>query len=239
MPWDAARRRTGKGRLLSDFAVIFDNDGVLVDSEGISAEAFIEAARDQGVEIDPASMEHYCGLTDAAIAEHLARTGAGRLDLPRFEERKHDLYFEKASADPGVVAFPGARSLVEALRAAGVPVAVASSGSARKVAFNLEKADLADLFPLRISSQDVQKGKPDPEVFLKAAAFLQIDPSRCAVVEDSINGLKAARAAGAFAVAVTTTFTAAQLAPYADWIVPSLKEITLPELRRRHPLSSA
>lgn len=212
-------------------AVIFDNDGVLVDSEGISAEAFVRAAGEQDVVIDPGHMERYCGLTDSDIAADLATMGVGSLDLPRFEGRKRDLYFEMAVGDPGVRVFPGVRRLVEALREAWVPFAVASSGSGNKVAFNLERAGLADLFEHRVSAELVHRGKPDPEIFLKAAEMLGIEPSRCVVIEDSINGLKAARAAGMTAVGVATTFAADRLEPYADHVVGSLADVTVERLR--------
>lgn len=225
---------TGNGALVvSGFGVIFDNDGVLVDSEGISAEAFIRAAAEQGVSVEHDSMERYCGLTDAAIAEDLASSGTGQLDLPRFEDRKRDLYFELAAAEPGVRAFSGVRPLIEQLRAAGIPVVVASSGSRQKVAFNLERAGLSSFFRLRVTGEDVVRGKPDPEVFLKAASLAGLEPSRCAVIEDSLNGLKAARAAGMLAVGVTTTFAADRLEPWADWVVSGLEEITVEGLSAR------
>lgn len=213
---------------MTEFAVIFDNDGVLVDSEGISEEAFLRAAREQGVMVDPARMPLYCGLTDADIARDLERLGAGKLDLPRFEARKSALYFELAGAEPGVRAFAGARTLAESLRDAGIPFAVASSGSARKVAFNLERAGLADLFPpaRRVSAEQVRRGKPDPEIFLKAAALLGVTPTQCMVLEDSINGLKGARAAGMTAIGVATTFAAHQIAPFADHVTESLEKVT-------------
>ncbi len=216
---------------MNDIAVIFDNDGVLVDSEGISAVAFVQAAGEQDVVIDPGQMERYCGLTDTDIAADLATMGVGYLDLPSFEKRKRDLYFEMAGGDPGVRSFAGVRRLVESLRDARVPFAVASSGSKRKVAFNLERAGLADLFEHRVSAELVRRGKPDPEIFLKATQLLGMEPSRCVVIEDSINGLKAARAAGMIAVGVTTTFAADRLESYADYVVDSLADVTVEQLR--------
>lgn len=207
-------------------AVIFDNDGVLVDSEGISEEAFVRAAAEQGVRIDPARMERYCGLTDAAIAEDLASEGVRHLDLHQFEARKRELYFELAAAEPGVQAFSGARPLIERLLARKIPVAVASSGSRSKVCFNLERADLDALLPHRVCGDEVKRGKPDPEIFLKAARLLEVEPAGCVVLEDSINGLKAARAAGMATVGVATTFPPERLLPHADHVAGSLEEIT-------------
>jgi len=169
--------------------------------------------------------EKYCGLTDADIIRDMRQVYGADLDLERFSARKRQLYFECASAGE-MRAFPGARELVAALRENRVPVALASSGSREKILFNLSRAGLDHLFSVVVSGEDFRRGKPDPEIFLCAARRLGLDAPRCAVIEDSINGLKAARAAGCAAVAVTNTFAASRLAPFADLVVASLAELT-------------
>ena len=213
------------------FGVIFDNDGVLVDSEQISLAAWREAMHEQGVEPRQEDDWQYCGLTDADIL-HAMRTAYGpALDLERFSTRVKQLYFELAQRCP-LRPFPGVRELASALQAAGVPYVVASSGSRKKILFNLRSAGLDSLFPVVVSGEDFQRGKPDPEIFLRAAETIAVAPHHCAVFEDSINGLKAAHAAGCLAIGVTNTFPAQRLHPYADLIISSLTEVSVAQLEQ-------
>ena len=122
--------------------------------------------------------------------------------------------------------FPGAAELVEALIKNDFKLAVASSGTWDKLNFNLEEAGLEDSFKVRICANDVNEGKPDPEVYLKAAEKLGVKPEECVVIEDSYNGVKAAKAAGAKCIAVTSTFEKSKLKE-ADVIVNSLEEIDI------------
>jgi HAD superfamily hydrolase (TIGR01509 family) len=205
-------------------AVIFDNDGVLVDSEHISIIAYRRAVEEQGVALREEDNEKYCGLTDQDIIRDMEKVYGRGLDLARFQERKRELYFELAAVEP-MPAFAGARELVRDLVERGIPVALASSGSAEKIAFNLGRAGLQGIIPVIVTGEDFHRGKPDPEIFLCAAEKLGIEPAECAVIEDSINGLLAARAAGMTAVAVTNTFPANRVAEYADVIVKGLDEL--------------
>lgn len=215
--------------------MIFDNDGVLVDSEHISLQAYRQAIHEQGVDLREEDDMRYCGLTDADIIRDMCTAYGADLDLALFSERKRVLYFELADAAGQMRVFPGVRELLESLRAADVPYALASSGSREKIAFNLNHAGIADMIPLIVSGEDFHRGKPDPEIFLCAAEKLGLPAARCAIVEDSINGLKAARAAEGFAVGVTNTFPREILEPYADLVVDSLEKFTLDVLKARFP----
>jgi len=213
------------------FGVIFDNDGVLVDSEHISLLAYRQAIREQGVDLREEDDWQYCGLTDADIIRAMRDVYGADLDLQRFSARKKELYFELARKEP-IRAFPGVRELVADLQSHHIPYAIASSGSREKILFNLRSAGIAELFPVIISGEDFHRGKPDPEIFLCAAERLNLPPSQCAIFEDSINGLKAARAAGALAVGVPNTFPASKLAPFADLVIPSLEKISARDIER-------
>lgn len=215
---------------MKDFAVIFDNDGVLVDSEHISLIAYRRAIQEQGVDLREEDDDRYCGLTDADIIREMVKVYDKNLDLALFSSRKNDLYYELAEAS-ALPAFPGAREFILSLRGEDVPYALASSGSRKKIAFNLGRAGLDDLFDLVVSGEDFERGKPDPQIFLKAAERLGVPPARCAVIEDSINGLLAARAAGALAVGITNTFAAEKLAAYSDLLVASMAELTPGRIR--------
>lgn len=211
--------------------VIFDNDGVLVDSEPLSLMAYRRALSEQGVELRQEDDWRYCGLTDADIVRAMRQDYGAVLDFERFSERKKQLYFELAERYP-LRAFPGVRELVEDLRKRRIPYALASSGSLQKIQFNLEQSGLADLFPVIVSGEDFRRGKPDPEIFLCAAQRIGVLPSHCAVLEDSINGLLAARKAGCLAIGVANTFPAERLREYADIVVGSLTELMVDHLEQ-------
>lgn len=215
--------------LAGPWGVVFDNDGVLVDTEAYSEHAYQVALAEQGIAVNPEDAERYCGLTDADILRDMQQRYHYPVNYEQFSARKRELYFETASVQP-IRIFPGAAELLSALRVSGIPVALASSAPHEKIQFNLEQSGLKPFFSHIISGEDFQRGKPDPEIFLKAAALLQIEPARCVVIEDSINGLKAARAAGMAAIGVTNTFSADKLMPYADEVVHSLESLSIPRL---------
>lgn len=214
----------------TQLAVIFDNDGVLVDSEAFSEHAYQIALREQGLEVDPADAERYCGFTDADILRDMQQRYQRTFDFNRFSVRKRDLYFEAAGA--GIMrVFPGARELLRELQAAQVPYALASSASREKIHFNLKQAGLAGEFPHIVSGEDFERGKPDPQIFLAAAQCIGVRPEVCVVIEDSINGLKAASAAGMAGVGVSNTFPSDRLMSHAARVVGSLTELSVAALR--------
>ncbi|MGI8905365.1 MAG: HAD family hydrolase [Candidatus Sumerlaeaceae bacterium] len=211
--------------------VVFDNDGVLVDTEAFSESAYRTALQEQDVEVDPADAARYCGLTDADILRDMEMRPGIKLDFERFSARKRDLYFEAAARGHGMRVFPGALELIRSLADAQVPIALASSAARDKIDFNLESSGLRPFFQHIVSGEDFQRGKPDPEIFLTAAHCIGVSPNRCIVFEDSINGLIAARAAGMVAVGISNTFASDQLAHHADYVLESLENVTPAKIR--------
>lgn len=215
---------------MEKFGVIFDNDGVLVDTEAFSEAAYRQALAEMGVEVDPADAERYCGLTDADILRDMQQRYRTDLDFDRFSSRKRELYFTAAAAKDMRV-FPGAKELVRKLKEAGVPIALASSAPREKIEFNLERSGLKPFFEHVVSGEDFERGKPDPEIFYTAAMCIDVPAMRCVVFEDSVNGLKAARAAGMFAVGVANTFSTDALRPHADEVLATLEDVDVANLR--------
>lgn len=188
-------------------AVIFDLDGVLVDSELFSCSATAELLVARGIVIDePEVRRRFLGKPIAAVYAYARTLGH---ELPAsFAQAKEDLYFERARGT--LRTFDGARAVVERLRGR-VPIAIASSGGPRKVAFSLAETGLADRFDVVCTTAEVEHGKPAPDLFLLAARKLGVAASSCAVVEDALPGVEAARAANAYAVGVTTSLPASAL----------------------------
>lgn len=171
--------------------VIFDCDGVLVDSEPVANRIFTEALNDLGLPIgyDEVCRE-FVGLTMAScmeIVEHRMGRPVPEDFVERLQERTFAAFRRELRAVPGVR---------EALDRIDLPVCVASSGEPEKMRLTLGLTGLLDRFDGRLfSATEVPRGKPHPDLFLHAAAQMGVLPERCAVVEDSFHGVRAARAA--------------------------------------------
>ncbi len=187
--------------------VIFDCDGVLIDSERLAVRVDVEMLRDLGWPLTEAEViERFVGRSDkdtkAAIQAHLGRP------LPRgWDEQINRRYRELFAAE--LVPVEG---IAAALDAIALPTCIASSGTHDHLRYTLGLTGLYDRFAGRIfSAEDVREGKPAPDLFLYAAEQMKVAPDRCVVVEDSRNGVLAARAAGMRVLAYAGGLTPAAL----------------------------
>ena len=188
--------------------VIFDCDGVLVDSEVIVAAAMAEALTEQGlVTTADEVMERYIGRS-ASSARPLIEKALGRALPDSFYAALRARTYATFERELAPVA-----GVVEVLGVLRTPCCVASSGTPEKIRFTLGRTGLLDRFVGRIfSGADVARGKPAPDLFLHAARSLGADPARCAVVEDTAVGVEAARAAGMLALGYAGRTRASRLA---------------------------
>ncbi|HXU88064.1 MAG TPA: HAD family hydrolase [Methylomirabilota bacterium] len=179
--------------------VIFDCDGVLVDSERIAVRTDVKVLASLGWHLtEEECIERFVGLSDRSVKEAI-EAHLGRALPDDWDEAFKSLYHEAFAAE--LTPVPG---VVEALDRITLPTCVASSGSHEKLRFTLGLTGLYERFAGRIfSACDVARGKPEPDLFLHAASSMGVAPDACAVVEDSHYGIQAARAAGmrAFAYA--------------------------------------
>jgi HAD superfamily hydrolase (TIGR01509 family) len=174
--------------------VVFDCDGVLVDSERLSVRLDVELLEQLGWPMtEEEVVERWVGRTEAAMREEIeTHLGRGVDDeWATFGERYVRAFAEELTPVDGIEA------AVDAIQAAGLATCVASSGDRAKILRNLATTGLLDRFGDRIfSADDVERGKPEPDLFLHAAEAMGADPERTAAVEDSAHGVAAARAAG-------------------------------------------
>lgn len=172
--------------------VIFDCDGVLVDSEPLGNRVFLQLLREQGLEMnEEQSLKKFVGLT---IPDRLAHVSA-EFDWTPPETFIHDFHIQLAElSDRELEVVPGVRDLIEGLN---VPVAVASNGTRKELLYRLEFANLMEHFGGAVfSGVEVPNPKPAPDVYLAAAKHFDAAPERCIAVEDSIPGVTAAVRAG-------------------------------------------
>jgi len=207
-------------------AVIFDMDGVLVDSYQAHFESWRQTARAHGLDMTEQQFAETFGRTTREIITALWGDSISGHRVAQWDDQKELAYRQILAAD-----FPemhGAHELLTALHAADFKLAIGSSGPPENVELVLEHLG-SDLFSAAVTATDVTHGKPHPEVFLKAAAKLQTAPSNCAVVEDAPAGVQAARRAGMIAIAITGTAPHEKLATEAHLVIDSLGELS-PEI---------
>ena len=201
--------------------VIFDMDGVLVDSADAHYESWRLLGVENGREITRAQFDASFGRRNVEIIP--LRFGEVAPDeLRRLSERKEVLFQEIVERQ--VPAVPGAAELVRKLKEAGVRLAVGSSGPLLNIQIMLRGMGVLELFEQIVSAEDVTRGKPDPQVFALACARLGLPSERCVVIEDAPAGVEAARAAGTRVVAVQMHHSREAFAQ-ADMIVERLADL--------------
>jgi HAD superfamily hydrolase (TIGR01509 family) len=209
-------------------AAIFDMDGVLVDSESLINAAAIAMFKERGQVVQPEDFLPFVGAGEDRYIGGVAEKYSFPLDLTVAKKRTYEIYLDLVPAR--LEAFPGVHALLTLCRAAGLLIAVASSADKIKVNANLQKIDLPIKFwDAVVWGEDVQNKKPAPDIFLFAANKLGVIPNECTVVEDAVNGVEAARAAGMRCIAVTHTFPADRLRA-ADLISAKISDIRLSDL---------
>ena len=211
---------------------LFDWDGVIIDSSHAHEQAWEQLAAELGRPLQPGFFRSTFGMrNDRIIPGYSGWAGPG--DTARIRElglRKEALYREIIRRD-GILPLPGVVTLLTALHRAGIPCSVGSSTDRANIDLIMEITGLAPWFAAITAAEDVQRGKPDPQVFVKAAEKIARDPRNCVVFEDAHVGIEAALAAGARAIAVCTTHPADSFASSgAHRIVRTLEEIDVPGL---------
>jgi len=204
-------------------AVIFDMDGVLVDSYYAHLRSWQEVAAKEGRQISEAEFASQFGRTSREI---IADWGVAYSEekIAALDEQKEAAFRRILAADFPVM--PGAMALLRALNEAGFALAVGSSGPPANVELVLQRLGGRHVFDAVVTGGDVSRGKPDPEVFLIASRRLGVAPHRCAVVEDAPQGIQAAKAAGMAAVALVSTGRHREMFTQADLVVDRLDELS-------------
>ncbi|RYI33825.1 MAG: HAD family phosphatase [Acetobacteraceae bacterium] len=175
-------------------AVLFDCDGVVVDSEGPTLKLFVEELATCGLPLPLAEFEaNYLGLTVEMVARQATAAGARLPEgwVAHFYARMNDLLLA------GVPLVPGVSKVLDRLDAAGIPYAMGSNGSLAKMKITLGQHGIEGRFRAVLSGQALNAPKPDPAVYLAAARACGVDPTSCVVIEDSAMGARAGLAAGA------------------------------------------
>lgn len=206
-------------------AVVFDMDGTLVDSERLSFAAWQPAARELGIEIPEDLIRQFIGRNKASYMGMVVDYLNGDDNLAWRLYGLHIEHFNRA-AESDLMTKPGAREVCEALCAADVQLAVASSSGHDTVVDRLSRVGLLDLFPVLVCGDEVERSKPEPDIFVEAARRLGVEPAECAAIEDSFNGVRAGHAAGMRTFMVPDLLDPTpEIAALCEGVLGSLREL--------------
>ncbi len=191
-------------------AFIFDMDGTLLDNMGFHIKIWIEFLASIGVFIEEkVFIQRTVGRVNSEILRDLVNPALTDDEVAAYSLRKEIMYRERFK--PHMKAVPGLHDFLERASRLHIPLALATSAGRENADFVLRGLQIEDYFSSIVCAEDIQHGKPDPEIFLTAANRLGVSPEMCLVFEDSPTGLEAADRAGMRAIALTTTFSADKL----------------------------
>ncbi|WP_018616507.1 HAD family hydrolase [Segetibacter koreensis] len=209
-------------------AVIFDLDGTLLDNNEVHLKAWKKYLKDSGMEIsDEDFKENISGRTNKDAVSHIYKKDMKEDEASKYYLKKEEIYRKMYKKNIAPIA--GLHEFLENLHNHNVTMAIATSGIQVNIDFMFEHVPIKKYFKEIISSGDITKGKPDPQIFTKTAAALHIARENCIVFEDSMPGVKAGKAAGMKVVALTTSHNPEELQE-ADMIIKDYTEITFDRL---------
>nr|WP_310589778.1 HAD family phosphatase [Fibrisoma limi] len=220
------------GMTTAPWAVLFDMDGVLIDNTEFHINAWIQFAQLRNFPLTrDLYIEHINGRVSADAMAYVLQRPIPADELAALTEEKESIYRELYQ--PHLQPAPGLMSFLDALKAQGVRTAVGTSAPASNVSFTLDGLNLRPYFDAVVDASMVRRGKPDPEIYLKAAERVGVEPARCIVFEDAFAGIEAGLRAGMHVVALATTHMHEELADTgAALIIDDFTALTVNQLRQ-------
>lgn len=190
--------------------IIFDMDGVLINSEPVTTNAAKIALSEIGISASDEAFAPYIGAGEEKFIIGLCTEHHKEQSIPSATKRMYELFDRLVFESE--IAYPSTHKLLAELKNRGFRLGIASSSSSPKVATSLKAANIDEtLFDAIITGSDVSEKKPSPEIYFTAMDKLDADPEECLIIEDALNGVRAAKLSGAFCFAVTTSFTKEEL----------------------------
>ncbi len=203
--------------------VLFDMDGVLVDSEPFICKAAIMMFDELGVNVLPDDFHPFVGMGENRYIGGVAEKYGIKVDIEKVKARTYEIY--ELIVRGKLAALPGVHEFISECRRRGLRLALATSADKVKMDVNLREIGLPpSTFNSVINGLEVKNKKPFPDIYLLAAERIGLNPVECLVAEDAVSGIKAGKAAGCRCLGITSSFAAEALAE-ADWICSSLADV--------------
>jgi HAD superfamily hydrolase (TIGR01509 family) len=203
--------------------VIFDMDGVLIDSEGFYKEINYQYFEELGVDITDEEYESFIGISASLMWDYIKKKGNVLEEVATLKKGEKERKYKYLTQKP-LAPMPGILSLLEKLKEQNYSLSLASSSDRKNIEVIVQKLDIASYFNYIVSGEEVQNGKPAPDIFLKAATQVNVAPKDCYVIEDSNNGARAAKAAGMQCVGLRSPNSGQQDLSMCDLIIDSFAE---------------
>lgn len=203
--------------------VLFDMDGVLVDSEEYICKAAIMMFEELGLKVLPDDFKPFVGMGENRYIGGVAEKYDFPVDIEKVKARTYEIF--STIVKNRLLPLPGARQFISGCIKMNLRIALATSADKVKMKVNLREIGLPEsTFDAIVTGLEVENKKPFPDIYLIAAEKIGLKPEECLVIEDAVSGVRAGKSAGCRCLAVTTSFNSSQLME-ADWICPSLLEV--------------
>ena len=206
-------------------AVVFDMDGLMLDTEPIYKRAWQTAAAELGCDLDDGFYARFVGRPNDACERLLIERFGAELPIDRFRARWRELWDADAAAN-GIQTKPGLVELLTVLDVLSLPFAIATSSEAEETAFCLRAAGLDGRFRVRVTRDQIAHGKPAPDIYLEASRRLRVDPAQCVALEDSEAGILSASRAGMVPLLIPDGAPPSGVAQHTAFrVLPSLADV--------------
>ncbi len=212
--------------------VIFDMDGVIVDTEPVHKYAYDQHFKELNIEVSDEMYATFTGNSTRNVFQKLKSHFNLKHDVEELILRKRHLFNEAFDTKPDLELIDGVLKLILNLHANDMQLILASSASKSTINRVFNRFDLNQYFTHKVSGEDFPKSKPDPAIFLHAASLSEVPKSNCIVIEDSTNGVKAAKAAGIFCIGYESENSKHQDLSQADCIIGDFSEIDFEKIKR-------
>lgn len=211
--------------------VIFDMDGVIIDTEPLHHHAFFTQFAELGIAVSAQEYATFLGSSTRNVFQRLQQQFGLPQDVETLLQRKRVLFNQAFDADAGLDLLDNVRVLLDDLRAHRVPLVLASSASKATIGRVFQRFGLGPYFAHIVSGEDFAQSKPNPAIFIHAAALAQTPVSACIVIEDSANGVAAAKAAGIYCIGYASPHSAGQDLGQADRIINHFSELSAAKIQ--------
>lgn len=215
--------------------VIFDMDGVLIDTEPLHHHAFFTEFAELGIPVSAAEYATFLGKSTRNVFQVLKQRYHLAQDVEAMVDRKRELFNQAFDEDASLDLLPGIRQLLDDLRQHGLQLVVASSASKATITRVFDRFGLDQYFAHRVSGEDFAESKPHPAIFLRAAELAQTPVASCIVIEDAANGVAAAKAAGIYCIGYASAHSEGQNLGQANRVIRDFTELSAAEIAAIEP----